>query len=123
MAQKITLICDVDHSDSEHEATDVRRVGLGGIWRLMDVCDEGAKIVDTTVMPLMEKGRATAGNLPVAKRPNRGAAGGQALKLNAAIRRWAKTKGLHVAPSGRIPAEIVEAYNLDQQFHGTEVKV
>ncbi|APU16732.1 hypothetical protein FHR81_005629 [Actinoalloteichus hoggarensis] len=110
MAQKVTvqLLDDIDGTVAEQTV----KFGLDGMEFEIDLSTTNADKLRETLTPFMDNARRTGGR----KRPGRGrvagAPSGQAdRERNQAIREWARTQGLKVSDRGRIPAEVIEAYD------------
>lgn len=122
MAQKVTvqLVDDVDGS----EADSTVEFGLDGVNYTIDLSTENASNLRDALAPYLEGARRTGGR----KRSGKAAKAGKAKQKgaaqaapkasdrerNQAIREWARQQGMQVSDRGRIPAEIVEAYDKAQ---------
>jgi hypothetical protein len=109
MAQRVqvTLVCDL-HGD-ETPAGETVRFGLDGSAYHIDLCGEHASQLRESFAGYVGAARRASGRAPAAggggrRRRNRGS--GEA----AAIREWARERGLAVPERGRIPAELAEKY-------------
>ena len=103
MAQKVevTLVDDLDGSKAE----EVVVFGLGGKVYEIDLSAKNAKKMRDTLAPYVAAARKVSSP---AKPAGRGAAKSAAPALDtAAVREWAKTKGLPVSDRGRISADVV----------------
>jgi len=111
MAQRVqvTLICDL-HGD-ESPADETLTFGLDGSKYEIDLCGEHANQLRESFAGYVGAARRASGRSAAATRPgggrrrrNRGS--GEA----AAIREWARERGLPVPERGRIPADLAEKY-------------
>ncbi len=109
MAQRIqvTLVCDL-HGD-ETRAAETVRFGVDGTTYEIDLCREHAGQLRESFAGYVGVARRAAGRSSSSggggrRRRNRGS--GEA----AAIREWARERGLPVPERGRIPADLAEKY-------------
>lgn len=109
MAQRVqvTLVCDL-HGD-ETRAKETIAFGLDGSRYEIDLCAEHAGQLRESFAGYVGVARRASGRSPSAssgsrRRRNRGS--GEA----AAIREWARERGLAVPERGRVPAELAEKY-------------
>ncbi|RCW42937.1 Lsr2 protein [Halopolyspora algeriensis] len=117
MAQKVTvqLVDDVDGSEAESTV----EFGLDGVDYAIDLsADNAAELRDALAAYV-------AGSRRIGGRKRSGGKAGKTSKAgktasspntadrerNQAIREWAREQGMQVSDRGRIPAEIVDAYN------------
>lgn len=109
-----SLICDM-HGDTEVEAVQSNEFEIAGQAYKIDLCETH----QAQFMRAFTKFTEHAEEL----RGSGGKQRGNARRGNdtdpAAIRDWARTKGMKVAERGRIPSEIVDAY---KQAHKTSNK-
>lgn len=113
MAQKVQVLL-LDDLDGG-EASETVSFGLDGASYEIDLSEGNAKKLRDTLSNYVGAARrvGSGGGGRRAGRP-RSAGGGRAAmdrEQAAAIRSWAKKKGLKVSDRGRIPATIVEQYN------------
>lgn len=113
MAQKVSvaLVDDIDGS----EAQSTVEFGLDGVQYAIDLSEDNAAELRDVLSSYTAYGKRTGG------RKRRGAAAkatkpaGEShaadRKRNQAIREWARQQGMEVSDRGRIPAEVVEAYD------------
>ncbi|WP_410570422.1 histone-like nucleoid-structuring protein Lsr2 [Amycolatopsis sp. cmx-4-61] len=118
MAQKIVveLVDDLDGS----QANQTVKFGLDGVIFEIDLNDEHAEDLRTALARYVAAGRRTRG--AGASRPARSSSGGGSAapvstdrERNREIRAWARTNGFEVAPRGRIPKTVLEAYDAKDQ--------
>ena len=109
MAQRVQvlLVCDL-HGD-ETPAGETVRFALDGSAYEIDLCGEHASELRNSFAGYVgaarrASGRASSGSSAPRRRRNRGS--GEA----AAIREWARERGLAVPERGRIPADLAEKY-------------
>ena len=114
MAQKVQILI-LDDLDGG-EASETVSFGLDGASYEIDLSEGNAKKLRDALSNYVGAARrvsASGSGRRGAGRP-RSAGGGRAAmdrEQAAAIRSWAKKKGLKVSDRGRIPASIVEQYN------------
>ena len=113
MAQKVQVLL-LDDLDGG-EASETVSFGLDGTTYEIDLSEGNAKKLRDTLSNYVGAARRT-GSSGTGRRTGRArsAGGGRAAmdrEQAAAIRSWAKKKGLKVSDRGRIPASIVEQYN------------
>lgn len=113
MAQKVNvaLVDDVDGSEAESTV----EFGVDGVHYAIDLSEENAAELRDALGSYVANARRTGGRkrrATRAKTTTKASAGDTAdRKRNQAIREWARGQGLEVSERGRIPAEIVEAYD------------
>ena len=105
--QTITRI--TDDLDGSPDARTVR-FGLDGVLYEIDLSDVNEKQLRTIMEPFVQAGRR-AGGQDLERRNQAGTLVFAARReRNAAIRAWARDSGHELAARGRIPAEVIEAY-------------
>lgn len=106
MAQRITLVCDL-HGD-ETPARETVTFSLDGSKYDIDLCNDHAGQLRESFAAYTGAARRASGRAPSTgaprRRRNRGS--GEA----AAVREWARERGLPVPERGRIPADLAEKY-------------
>lgn len=120
MAQK-TVVSFIDDLDGESEAEGTVTFGLDGVEYEIDLTTENAEDLRDIFAPYIAAARRTGGRRSTGATRSRssssGSGGGgssivsrsrEALK---AIRDWAKTEGWAVSDRGRLPNNVVEAYD------------
>lgn len=120
MAQKVTvqLVDDVDGSTADATV----EFALDGVNYTIDLSEENAEALRESLASYVEGARRTGGRKrsggkqgkAAAKqsKQNKAAAPNTAdRERNQAIREWARKRGMQVSDRGRIPAEVVEAYD------------
>jgi hypothetical protein len=117
MAQK-TVVSVIDDLDGESEAEDTVPFALDGVKYEIDLTSENADDLREIFAPYIAAARRTGGRTRSGRGRSRSTstsnAGGvvtrgrEALK---AIRDWAKTEGWTVSDRGRLPNNVVEAYD------------
>jgi hypothetical protein len=112
VAQKVTvqLVDDVDGSVAESTV----EFGLDGVNYTIDLSSENAGQLRDALASYVASARRTGGRKRPSGKP--GKTGGSApstadRERNQAIREWAREQGMQVSDRGRIPSEIVEAYD------------
>lgn len=106
MAQKVTiaLVDDVDGS----EATETVQFGLDGKSYEIDLSEKNAKKLRKALESWVDSSRKVTGAGKGARRSSATAGSGRDLK---AVREWAAANGYEVSSRGRVPANIIEAYD------------
>ena len=119
MAEKVTvaLVDDLDGS----EAVETVEFALDGVHYAIDLNTEHGEALREELEPYTQHGKRLGGRKKKPQAPRKAAATANAARQpapsvsnreqNQAIRTWAKAAGYDVSDRGRIPAEIVEAYN------------
>jgi Lsr2 len=99
MAKRTIIVDDIDGSQSEFET---RTFNLGGDKWEIDLSPRNPVALHTALRPFIAKGRrtATARAGPPRKRAPE----------SDAIRAWAKGNGFEVNDRGRIPQDVLDAY-------------
>jgi hypothetical protein len=116
MAQKtiVQLIDDLDGTSSD--TIETITFGLDGVTYEIDLSDDNASRLRNNLAQFIESGRRTGG------RVKRGAASTAAASANGsgrnreqtqAIREWARKNGWEISDRGRIPADIIEAFETE----------
>jgi Lsr2 len=112
MAQKtiVQLIDDIDQGTAEETVS----FGIDGANYEIDLsAKNAAKLRDALATYVANARRAGRGgsSRPVGSSPRRGRAARGDREQTQAIREWARKNGHKVGEKGRIPAQILEAYN------------
>ena len=112
MAQKVTvqLVDDVDGSEAESTV----EFGLDGVNYTIDLSAENATSLRDALASYVASARRTGGRKRTGGKTAKGGASAPSTadrERNQAIREWARKQGMQVSERGRIPAEIVEAYD------------
>lgn len=112
MAQKtiVTLVDDLDGTSSE--AVETVEFGLDGVTYEIDLNDDNAGKLRDHLGEFIGAARRSGGR---AKRghgatTSRSVGSGRSREETQAIREWAKENGWPISERGRIPAEIIDAY-------------
>lgn len=110
MAQKVNvqLVDDVDGSAAESTV----EFGLDGVSYAIDLSADNAAQLRDSLTTYLTKARRTGGrkHRAGAAVKNGSAPNTTDRQRNQAIREWARGQGLEVSERGRIPADVVEAY-------------
>lgn len=110
MAQKVTvqLVDDVDGSVAESTV----EFGLDGVNYTIDLSEDNAAELRDGLATYVASARRTGGRKrPAGKAAKNASAPSTAdRERNQAIREWAREQSMQVSDRGRIPSEIVEAY-------------
>ncbi|WP_020579471.1 histone-like nucleoid-structuring protein Lsr2 [Actinopolymorpha alba] len=102
----VVLIDDIDGSEAEESV----KFALDGVSYEIDLSAKNAAKLRNVVASYVDSARRVGGRA-ARGRAAKPAAGGAARKPETAeIRAWAKDQGYDVSDRGRIPAEIIEAY-------------
>lgn len=111
MAQKVTvqLVDDVDGSEAESTV----EFGLDGVTYTIDLSNDNAEQLRDALSSYVTNARRTGGRKRAAGKAGKAAAAPSNAdrERNQAIREWAREQGMQVSDRGRIPSEIVEAYD------------
>lgn len=112
--KKVILVCDLCLDGDEEEATETVAIKLNGYGSKLDVCDDHKKEIEEALLGIMEHGAET-GEKPGAKKkattPKAKAQPQIDTEQAKHIREWARKNGYTVSNNGRIPADILDAYN------------
>ncbi|SDD83259.1 histone-like nucleoid-structuring protein Lsr2 [Actinokineospora iranica] len=112
MAQKVTvsLVDDLDGSEAEETV----QFGLDGASYEIDLSGDNADRLREALADFIDHARRSGGR----KRPVGKAASGRVPRTasadreqNQAIREWARKQGMKVSDRGRIPSDVLDAYN------------
>ncbi|MFB9907064.1 histone-like nucleoid-structuring protein Lsr2 [Allokutzneria oryzae] len=111
MAQRtiVQLIDDLDGSTS----SDISRVefGLDGLTYEIDLNESNATALREKLTPFVDAARRIGGRAKSGTAGGRRAAGeGRSKEETKAIRDWAKANGHEVSDRGRIPGNVIEAF-------------
>lgn len=105
MAKKV-IITLIDDLDGESEAAETVEFGLDGVGYEIDLTAENAERLRDQLAEWIGSARKTGGR----RRPGTRRNSGSGSSKTAEIRAWAQANGYTVSARGRIPADIVEAY-------------
>ena len=120
MAKQTTvrLVCDMDGGDAQETV----RFGLDGREYEIDLGEVRVKEIRDALAPFVAAGRKISGGpgrRPGSSSPQVVSSGNRPAfalsrpdkEQNTAIRTWARAQGMKLSDRGRIPAEVLEAYN------------
>jgi hypothetical protein len=109
VAQKVTvqLVDDVDGTTADSTV----EFALDGVSYQIDLSDENAAKLRDSLASFVANARKTGGRKKVASKSKSNTPSTADRERNQAIREWARSQGMQVSDRGRIPAEIVEAYD------------
>lgn len=111
MAQKVTvqLVDDVDGTPADSTV----EFALDGVSYIIDLSADNAAKLRDSLASFVASARKTGGRKRVTGKPGKPAATPSTAdrERNQAIREWARNQGMQVSDRGRIPAEVVEAYD------------
>ena len=113
MAQKVTvtLVDDLDGTEAEETV----EFGLDGASYQIDLSEDNAERLRDALSEYVDHARRSGGrkravaSRPAPGRPARPATADR--EQNQAIRAWARKQGMKVSDRGRIPSEVIDAYN------------
>ncbi|PPF34395.1 Lsr2 family protein [Rathayibacter sp. AY1A3] len=106
MAQKLTLIDDLDGTPIEDGGT--VRFSIDGANYEIDLSMSNAEKLNDALEKYVSAGRRVRGGAGSAAAPSGKKSDPQRLKL---IREWAGENGYEVSGRGRIPSEVLDAYD------------
>lgn len=112
MAQQtiVTLVDDLDGSEADQTV----EFALDGVSYEIDLSETNASRLRDALAGFVSHARRTGGRRRGTSRSaGGGARPGVDREQNAAIREWARKRGMKVSDRGRIPAEVLEAYHRD----------
>ncbi|PPH13306.1 MULTISPECIES: Lsr2 family protein [unclassified Rathayibacter] len=110
MAQKLTLVDDLDGNPIEDGKGGTVRFALEGVSYEIDLNDSNIEQLHAALATFIDAGRKTGGRAGASSAPSNSSAKKSNPKELQAIREWAKSNGHKVSDRGRIPTSIVEAY-------------
>lgn len=110
MARRIVhqLVDDIDGTLLEAGEGETVHFSLNGVAYEIDLTNSHAAELRDALAPYIDAGRRATASGARGSAPRRRAAPNSE---TGAIRAWAKEQGLKVSERGRIPADIVDAYN------------
>lgn len=110
MAHRIVLVDDLDGSELNESAA-TTRFSLDGAQYEIDLAEANRDRLREALAPFIAAGRKVGPtSAPAGRRSARSAASGGSGKRTADIREWANANGHRVGERGRIPANVVAAY-------------
>ncbi|MGI8310459.1 histone-like nucleoid-structuring protein Lsr2 [Saccharopolyspora hattusasensis] len=111
MAQKVTvqLVDDVDGTPADSTV----EFALDGVSYSIDLSSDNAAKLRDSLASFVASARKTGGRKRAVAKADKPSATPTAAdrERNQAIREWARNQGMQVSDRGRIPAEVVEAYD------------
>jgi hypothetical protein len=113
MAQKtiVQLIDDLD--GTSNDSIETITFGLDGETYEIDLNDANASKLRDQLADFVASGRRTGGRAKIGTRATSTSGSGRSREQTQAIREWARSNGWDVAERGRIPANVVEAFEAD----------
>lgn len=121
MAQKtvVTMVDDLTGEEAEH--LNLVEFALDGVTYELDLSDDNAAKLRDALAPYTGAARRTGGRRRTGRRARRGAKSssgttGYNRETLKSIREWAKQSGHNVSDRGRLPAEVVQAW---ETAHGS----
>ncbi len=119
MAQRtiVTLVDDLTGEEAENIST--VEFALDGVTYELDLTDENSTKLHDALSPYAKAGRKIGGRRRSGPRPGRaikgtGPSAGYNRETLKSIREWAKKNGHNVSDRGRLPAEVVQAWQSAQ---------
>ena len=106
MAQRVQVLLVCDLHDGDVPGTETVTYGLDGRTYEIDVCDAHAAELRDAFAPYVGAGRRVG----TRGRGRRGAGGVSRSVDPAAVRAWARSKGIKVSERGRISADVLDQY-------------
>ena len=100
---------DLDDQPLSESELHVVHFSLDGTDYVLDLCDQNAAKVRDAFRPFIDAGRKAESS-----RKRRSSSTNRDPNLNRKIREWARENGEDVADRGRIPQELIDAYNAAQ---------
>jgi hypothetical protein len=110
MAQKVNvqLVDDLDGSTAESTV----EFGLDGVHYAIDLSSDNSAQLRDAVAAYVARAKRTGGRKRRGGRPSDTTGASRAdRKRTQAIREWAREQGMDVSDRGRIPADLVQAYD------------
>jgi Lsr2 len=119
MAQKVVLIDDLDGSEGE----ETLHYTVDGQDYEIDLSEKNADRFRKALAPFIQKSRAvealsTTVVLPTSRRTTRRQTATSGRTDLAQVREWAESKGIQVAPRGRIKQEVYDQYDAEKASGG-----
>ncbi|WP_024795124.1 histone-like nucleoid-structuring protein Lsr2 [Tomitella biformata] len=110
MAKKVTVTL-VDDIDLESTADETVEFALDGVTYEIDLSDANATALRESLATWIASARRSGGRRKTGVRPTVGVRSGASHREEtAAIRSWARENGFTVSARGRIPTEVLDAY-------------
>jgi hypothetical protein len=112
--QIVRLLDDVEYAEGhEVEATETRELTVGGVRYRTVLCEANAKDFDADMERWTEHAEKITGSHSSGKSKAVGATKSKPKgdDRSVQVREWARTQGMQVSDRGRLPAEIVAAYD------------
>lgn len=110
MARKVTVTL-IDDFDGQGAADETVEFGLDGVAYEIDLSTENAAKLRGELARWAESARRVSGRRRGGRAAGPSRRGSMDREQSAAIREWARRNGHNVSTRGRIPAEVVEAFN------------
>lgn len=109
MAQKVTvtLVDDIDGGTAEETV----EFGIDGVSYEIDLSSKHAEKLRDALADYVAHGRRAGGRRKSGTAPKQGGKATVDREQNAAIREWARKRGMAISDRGRIPAEVLTAYH------------
>lgn len=109
MAQKVTFVDDLDGTPVDEDGGTVR-FSFDGVNYEIDLSTKNAEKFEKALAPYIEAGRKVRGGAASPAGSSSPAKKSDPQRLKA-IREWANANGHEVSSRGRIPQEVVDAYD------------
>lgn len=110
MAQKLTLVDDVDGTPIEDGKGGTVRFALDGTSYEIDLSDNNIEQLHASLATWIDAARKTSGRSTGSSSSSTSSSKKSDPKQLQAIREWGNSNGHKVSDRGRIPANVVEAY-------------
>ncbi|MDQ3765081.1 MAG: Lsr2 family protein [Actinomycetota bacterium] len=119
MAQKTIVTLVDDLTDEEAENISTVEFALDGVTYELDLTDENSTKLHDALSPYTKAGRKIGGRPRSGPRPGRaikstGRTNGYNRETLKSIREWAKKNGHNVSARGRLPTEVLQAWQSAQ---------
>jgi hypothetical protein len=112
MAQRVQVLLVCDLHDGDTPGTETVTFGLDGTSYEIDVCEQHAGELRDSFARFVGAGRRASRAGTGARRGRRGPSSYSGVDP-AAVRAWAKSKGIKLNQRGRIPAGVIEQFRAD----------
>jgi hypothetical protein len=112
--ETVVLVSDINGEEMQADEGETVRFGLDGVDYEIDLFNDQAQELRDALAPFVAAARRTGGR---AKRGTAKQAGGSGYSRDAMrqMREWARAQGMTVSDRGRIPAEVVTAWEQAHQ--------
>ncbi|MFF9490172.1 Lsr2 family protein [Streptomyces sp. NPDC014676] len=108
MAQKIVTVYTDDLTGAESDEVATHTFSLNGVHYEIDLTPENYDKLDAALRPFIENGRKLGRTKGTSRIRNKGAAQGPSAEE---VRAWARGNGFAVNARGRVPKEVLDAFD------------